>query len=443
MNDLPLSTLFIILFLLLIMSAIFSGSETGMMALNRYRLKALAQKGHRAAQRAQKLLAEPDRLLGVILLGNNFVNILASSIATIIAMRIAGEPGIAIGAGLLTLIVLIFSEVAPKTLAAMYPEKIAFPATLFLEPLLKLLSPLVMLVNFIANNFLKLLGIKLRKGDSGHLTPQELEAIIENTPQLPKQYREMLKSILRLEQVTVEDVIIPKADIYAIDVEQPLEKIIERIQKSPFTRIPLYRGSLDDDLIGILNIRKALPVLMQQNITLRDLIRIARPAYFVPNTTPLNIQLANFRKHRRRMALVVDEYGDLMGLLTMEDLLEEIVGELTLDKQGITNASDQVKVEADGSLLVDGGMFIRDLNKDYQTHLPTDGPKTLNGLIQERMETLPNEGTAIRIDDHVLEVVKRSRHAVEQVRIKRLNETEPEDSQDNTEHAQEHSSHAA
>ncbi len=422
MNDLPLSVLFGILILLLLMSAIFSGSETGMMALNRYRLKALAKEGHKPAQRAMRLLAHPDRLLGVILLGNNFVNILASSIATIIAMRLAGEAGIAIGAGLLTLVVLIFSEVAPKTLAAMYPEKIAFPATYFLEPLLKVLSPLVLMVNFVANNFLKLLGVEIKKGDESHLTPQELEAIIENTPQIPKQYRDMLKSILRLEQVTVEDVLIPKSDIYAIDVDQPIDKIMAALEKSPYTRIPLYRGSLDNELVGILNIRKALPLLLhkdKEDISLRDLIKVARPAYYVPNTTPLNKQLANFRKHRRRMALVVDEYGDLIGLLTMEDLLEEIVGELTLDKQH--QQRDDIIEQEDGCLLVKGSTFIRDLNKEYDLTLPTDGPKTLNGLVQEVMETLPNVGTSIRIDDYVLEVVERSDNAVEKIRLCSLN----------------------
>ncbi len=418
MNDMPLSLLFAILGLLLLMSAIFSGSETGMMALNRYRLKALAKEGYKPAIRALRLLEQPDRLLGVILLGNNFVNILASSIATIIAMRIAGEPGIAIGAGILTLVVLIFSEVAPKTLAAMYPEKIAFPATYFLEPLLKVLSPLVLMVNFVANNFLRLLGVKLIKNNSDHLTPQELEAIIESSPQIPKQYRDMLKSILRLEEVTVEDVIIPKSDIYAIDVDEPIERILEAIKKSPYTRIPLYRGSLDDDLIGIINIRRALPLLMGcHEITLKDIIKQSRPAYFVPNTTPLNKQLAEFRKHRRRMALVVDEYGDLIGLLTMEDLLEEIVGELTHDKRGTHQERNSVIQTEGGELLVEGGAFIRDLNKDYGLDLPTDGPKTINGLIQEILETMPQPGTTLKIGDWILEVTATRDNAIEQVKI--------------------------
>lgn len=419
MNEMPLSVLFTILAILLLMSAIFSGSETGMMALNRYRLKALAQKGYKPAIRALRLLEHPDRLLGVILLGNNFVNILASSIATIIAMRLAGEAGIAIGAGILTLVVLIFSEVAPKTLAAMYPEKIAFPATYFLEPLLKILSPLVLMVNFVANNFLRLLGVEIKKGDEDHLTPRELEAIIENTPQIPKQYREMLKSILRLEQVTVEDVLIPKSEIYAVDVEQPLPDLLKQVTRSPYTRIPLYRGSLDEEIIGILNIRKALPLLLEKSsdeLSLKDLMKMVRPAYYVPNTTPLNIQQANFRQHRRRMALVVDEYGNLMGMLTMEDLLEEIVGELTLDKQGHQQREDVIELE-DCALLVDGGVFIRDLNKEYGLHLPTNGPKTINGLVQEIMESLPNPGTCIKLADVIIEVVKRSENAVEKVKI--------------------------
>lgn len=420
MNEMPLSVLFGILAVLLILSAMFSSSETGMMALDRYRLKALAQEGYKPAIRALRLLEHPDRLLGVILLGNNFVNILASSIATIIAMRLAGEAGIAIGAGILTLVVLIFSEVAPKTLAAMYPEKIAFPATYFLEPLLKLLSPLVLMVNFVANNFLRLLGVELKKGSQDHLTPQELEAIIDNTPQIPKQYREMLKSVLRLEQVSVEDVLIPKPEIYAVDVEQPLPELLKQVTRSPYTRIPLYRGSLDEEIIGILNIRKTLPLLLEKNpedISLKDLMKLVRPAYYVPNTTPLNIQLANFRKHRRRMALVVDEYGSLIGILTMEDLLEEIVGELTLDKQGHQQREDVIEQE-DGALIAEGGVFIRDLNKEYGLSLPTDGPKTLNGLVQEIIESLPNPGTCIKLeDDTVIEVLERSDSAVEKVKV--------------------------
>lgn len=388
-----------------------------MMALNKYRLRHQAKSGHKAAIKAQRLLKSPDRLLGVILLGNNFVNIFASSIATIIAMELLGEAGIALAAGLLTLVILIFAEVAPKTLAALYPEKIAYPAAYFLEPLLKLLSPIVWFVNFFANGFLRILGAKLKHdGDHHELSQEELQTLIdEATGQLPKEYRSMLTSILQLESVTVEDVMIPKQEVYGVNFDQPLEDILKDLQKSPYTRVPVYRGSLDEDIIGILNLRRALPTLMRRDVSLKDLVKLIRPAYFVPETTSLNIQLGKFNQNKRRMALIVDEYGDLQGLLTMEDLLEEIVGKLSTDSK--SQAAMAEAANEDGTWTFEAGEFIRDLNKQYNFTLPTDGPKTLNGLIQEQLESLPNEGTCIRIDDYVLEVLETSSNAIETVRL--------------------------
>lgn len=389
-----------------------------MMALNRYRLKHKVKTGHKGAKLAQNLLETPDKLLGVILLGNNFVNIFASSIATIIAMKLIGEAGIALAAGILTMVVLVFAEVAPKTLAALYPEKIAYPAAYMLTPLLKILSPIVWMVNFFANNFLRLFRIKVSHHEDNHsLTTEELQTLInEATSQLPDNYRSMMSSVLQLQSVTVEDVMIPKQDMFAIDVEQPIEDILKAMQKSPYTRIPLYRGSLDEDLVGIINLRRALPILMRQEITLKDLIKITRPAYFIPETTPLSTQLGKFNENKRRMALIVDEYGDLQGLLTMEDLLEEIVGKLSTDAKSRPD-DDAVEVNDDGSMTIDASEFVRDLNKTYDLLLPTEGPKTLNGLIQETLETLPRSGTCIRIEDYVLEVTKTSEHAIDEVKL--------------------------
>lgn len=417
MNTLDTPILFGILLLLIILSALFSSSETGMMALNRYRLKHKAKSGHKSAIKAQKLLKSPDRLLGVILLGNNFVNIFASSIATIIALRLFGEGGIALAAGLLTLVILVFAEVAPKTLAAIYPERIAYPAAYLLEPLLKLLSPIVWLVNFFANGFLRLMGAKLKQDDDQHsLSHEELQTLIdEATGQLPKEYRSMLTSILQLESVTVEDVMIPKQEVYGVNIDQPLEAILKAIQKSPYTRIPLYRGSIDDDLIGILNLRRALPTLMRADVSLKDIVKLTRPAYFVPETTSLNIQLNRFNKNKRRMALIVDEYGDIQGLLTMEDLLEEIVGKLSTDAK--SKQEETTVMNEDGSWTFDAGEFIRELNKEYNFTLPTDGPKTLNGLIQEQLESLPTVGTCIRVDDYILEVLDTSSNVIERVKL--------------------------
>ncbi len=389
-----------------------------MMALNRYRLKHKVKSGHKGAILAQKLLESPDRLLGVILLGNNFVNIFASSIATIIAMKLIGEAGIALAAGLLTLVVLVFAEVAPKTLAALYPEKIAYPAAFLLTPLLKILSPIVWLVNFFANGFLRLFRIKVHHHDDQHsLTQEELQTLInEATSQLPDHYRSMLSSVLQLESVTVEDVMIPKQDVYAVDIEQPFEHILKAIQKSPYTRVPIYRNSLDDDLIGILNLRRALPVLMRDDVRLKDIIKLTRPAYYIPETTSLSIQLGKFNEKKRRMALIVDEYGDLQGLLTMEDLLEEIVGKLSTDAKA-KPVEETVALNDDGSMTIDASEFIRDLNKAYELDLPTDGPKTLNGLIQEELESFPSVGTCIKVDDYVLEVTETTDNAIETVKL--------------------------
>ena len=418
MNSLDISILFGILALLIILSALFSSSETSMMALNRYRLKHQVKSGHKGAKLAQKLLESPDRLLGVILLGNNFVNIFASSIATIIAMKLIGEAGIALAAGLLTMVVLVFAEVAPKTLAALYPEKIAYPAAYVLTPLLKVLSPVVWLVNFFANGLLKLFGVNIKNVEDAHaLTHEELQTLIdEATSQLPEHYRSMLSSVLELENVTVEDVMIPKQDIYAVNVDQPIEQILKEIQKSPYTRVPLYRGSLDEDLIGMLNLRRALPVLMRAKVRLKDIIKITRPAYYIPETTSLNVQLGKFNEKKRRMALIVDEYGDLQGLLTMEDLLEEIVGKLSTDAKSQPE-NDAVALHEDGSMTIDASEFIRDLNKEYNLTLPTEGPKTLNGLIQEELEALPLPGTCIKVDEYILEVVETSTNSIEVIKL--------------------------
>jgi Mg2+/Co2+ transporter CorB len=317
------------------------------------------------------------------------------------------------------MVVLVFAEVAPKTLAALYPEKIAFPAAYMLTPLLKILSPIVWLVNFFANGFLRMFGVKVGHHDDDHaLTYEELQTLInEATSQLPAHYRSMLNSVLQLETVTVEDVMVPKQEVYAIDFDQPFEDILKDLQKSPYTRVPIYRGSLDEDLIGILNLRRALPVLMRSDVTLKDLVKLIRPAYFIPEPTSLSIQLGKFNQKKRRMALIVDEYGDLQGLLTVEDLLEEIVGKLSTDAKS-KPVPEAVAVNEDGSMTISASEFIRDLNKEHDLDLPTDGPKTINGLIQETMEMIPPVGTCIRVEDYyILEVTKISQNAIEEVTL--------------------------
>jgi len=414
LSDVPTGVLVAFLIVLIVLSAFFSGSETGMMALNRYRLRHMARNRHRGATRASRLLERPDRLIGVILLGNNFVNILASSLATIIALRLYGEAGIAIAAGALTLVILIFAEVAPKTLAALYPERVAFPASLVLLVLLKLLYPLVALINLLANGLLRLLGVSPQRMDPHQISQEELRTVVnEAGAMISRRYKRMLVSILDLERVTVEDIMIPRNDINAIDLEDDRDEIEEQLVHSQHTRLPVYRGDIND-VEGVLHVRRLLLLLRREELEAADLLSLCDPPYFVPGGTPLDVQLRNFQRHQQRMGMVVDEYGDIQGLITLEDLLEEIVGEYTSDPAAM---STDVHPQADGTYLVDAGTHVRALNRSYGFDLPTDGPKTLNGLILEHFEAIPEPGTTVLIAGYPLEVVQTTGNAVKTVRV--------------------------
>lgn len=327
----PLGLLFGVLAFLILLSAFFSGSETALMSINRYRLRHRARHGHRAARIAEALLARPDRLIGLILLGNNFANIMASSLVTVIAIRIGGQGAIAIGAGLLTLVILIFAEVAPKTMAALRPERVAFPAAFVYYGLLKVAYPLVWLVNLMANGVLRVLGVRIDQEGGSALSREELRTVVaEAGALLPGRNRDMLVSILDLEWVTVDDIMVPRSEIAGIDLEDDWDHIQEQLEESHHTRLVLYRGELDNT-VGILHLRKIIADLANGELTVESLEKRARDAYFVPEGTPLHRQLMNFQRVRRRVALVVDEYGDIQGLVTMDDILEEIVGEFTTD----------------------------------------------------------------------------------------------------------------
>jgi Mg2+/Co2+ transporter CorB len=356
LSDIPTSMLFGILFLLILLSAFFSGSETALMTLNRYRLKHLAKAGHPGAKRASRLLKRPDRLIGLILLGNNFVNILASSLATIIALRLGGEGAIAIAAGLLTLVILIFAEVAPKTLAALRPERLAFPASFIYIPLLKLFYPLVWVVNGIANTLLKRIGISPEDADGQLLSQEELRTVVmEAGAMIPKKHQKMLLSILDLEKVEVEDIMIPRNEVDGIDLEESLDDVIRQLRTSQYTRLPVFNDGIDN-VVGLINVRKALHALSEnEEITKAKLEEISEPPYFIPEGTPLNKQLLNFQRKKRRVGLVVDEYGDFLGLVTLADLLEEIVGEFTTDP---SDSIQDVQPQEDGSYLVAGNASI-------------------------------------------------------------------------------------
>jgi Mg2+/Co2+ transporter CorB len=413
-EHIPLSILVGVLVVLILLSGFFSGSETGLVSLNRYRLRHLSKENHRGAQRAKRLLERPDRLIGLILLGNNFVNILASSIATIIALRLVGEAGIAIAAGLLTLVILIFSEVAPKTLAVLHPERIAFPATLVLEPLLKILYPIVWLVNFVANGLLKLFGISPQRSKDERLTSDELRTVVsEAGAMIPRRHQKMLTNILDLERVTVNDIMIPRNEIVGIDLDDDWEDILKQIINSRHTRFPVYRSDVNN-VIGLLHVRNTLEMLTKPETSKTDLMPHIRDAYFVPENTALNTQLLQFQRQKRRIGLVVDEYGDVEGLVTLEDILEEIVGEFTSDP---SQSIKDIHAEEDGTYLIDGSASIRELNRTMNWNLPTEGPKTFNGLILEQLEEIPEPGTSILIAGHPIEIVQTKDNGVKVARF--------------------------
>lgn len=414
LNDIPIWVLLGILILLILFSAFFSGSETGLISLNRYRLRHLAKDGNPGALRASELLKRPDRLIGLILLGNNFVNILASSIATIIALRLLGDDGIVVATLILTVVVLIFAEVTPKTLAALHPERFAFPATLALKPLLRILYPLVWLINTIPNGLLRIIGVSQEDMASHSISSEELRTVVNEAGAIiPQRHQKMLISILDLESVTVEDIMVPRSEITGIDLDDDWETIEKQIRTSQHTRLPVFRGDIDN-VIGFIHLRNVLTLRGQTELGKEDLEALIRETYFIPEGTPLNTQLLHFQRQRRRIGLVVDEYGDIQGLVTLDDILEEIVGEFTTDP---ANSSKDIHPQDDGTFLVDGSANIRELNRIMHWDLPTDGPKTLNGMITEYLETIPEAGTSLLLEGYPIEIVQAGGNTVKTVRI--------------------------
>ncbi len=412
-DDVPLAGLTGLLIVLLMLSAFFSGSETALMSLNRYQLRHKAREGHRGARLAERLLKRPDRLIGLILLGNNLVNFFAASLVGVTAFKMGGEPAAALGAVGLTLVVLIFSEAAPKTLAALHPERLAYPAAMVYYPLLKITYPVVWLTNAASNGVLYLLGVRDNDTDLQSLTREELRTVVfEAGARISTRYRKMLLSILDLEQVTVDDVMVPHNEIVGINIEHSGEEIEALIGNSQHTRLPVYRDTIDH-VVGILHLRK-LANLAKQDLTTDNLLRLLDEPYFVPEGTPLSTQLVQFQRRCERTALVVDEYGDIQGIVTLEDILEEIVGEFTTDP-----ADDEVDVIDEGSntFLVDAAANIRELNRTQNWDLPTDGPKTINGLIIEMLETIPAPGTCLKVNGYPIEIVETDDNRIRSVRV--------------------------
>jgi len=401
--------------MLIVLSAFFSSSETALMSLNRYRLRARARSGHRAAAIAETLLKRPDRLIGLILLGNNAVNLLAAAIVTVLSLRLGGEQAIWIGTMILTLVILVFAEVAPKTFAAVHPTKIALPAALIYYPLQKLAHPVVWSINLIANGLLRLLGLRPDEIASHSLSAEELRvAVAEAGAMVPRSHRRMLLSVLDLDAMTVEDVMVPRQEIIGIDLDRDWSDNLGVIAATDHNRLPVFRDEIDS-IIGIVSVRRLFSALARGTLTEAQLLREVREPYFVPEGTPLTQQLLTFREQHRRTALVVDEYGDVQGLVTTEDIVREIVGETGDDRvaaqAGVTRLDDD-------HFVIDASTSIRQLNRIMHWDLPTDGPKTLNGLILEQLETIPAPGTRLTVAELPIEILETSDQVIKSVRLR-------------------------
>ncbi|GAB5499669.1 MAG: CNNM domain-containing protein [Pseudohongiellaceae bacterium] len=400
---------------LIVASAYFSSSETGMMSLNRYRLKHLKRENHPGATRASKLLEKPDKLIGVILIGNNFVNFLAASIATSIAIQVLGDPSPLATAVVLTLVVLIFAEVTPKTVAALYPERIAYPSSLLLALLLKMLYPVVWMVNFVSNGLVRLLGFTLNMDDSQQqLTPEELRTVVyESGERMPRRRHGMLLNILDLEKATVNDILVPRNEILGIDIDDDLNEILEQIASSQHTRMPVYRQDIDN-IVGVLHLRSVGKLLRVENLNKAAILQESQEPYFIPESTPLHTQLFNFQSKKMRMAVVVDEYGAVKGIVTLEDILEEIVGEFTTD---LAASSKDIHAQVDGSYLIDGATSIREINRTLGWELDSGGAKTINGMLMEILQAIPDSSVGLELDGYYAEIVQMKDNVIRTVRM--------------------------
>jgi Mg2+/Co2+ transporter CorB len=409
--------MFVGLGLMLVLAAFFAGSETALMRLNRYRLRHRAKAGHRGARLAEGLLAHPDRLIGLILLLSTIVNVVTPTLVGLIAFRLGGDTLVAVGVVTLTFVMLIFCEVAPKTFGALHPERLAIPAAYIYTPLMLVLQPFVWATNLLANGVLRLLGASQQQASTS-LSREELRTVVAEAGALiPHRHQQMLVSILDLENATVEDIMVPRTEIIGIDVDDDWDRVLEQLRLSQHTRLPLYEGEIDR-IIGVLHMKRVVHELARGRLDREALIEAAntRDAYFVPSGTSLNTQLLNFQRDKRRIAFVVDEYGDIQGLVTLEDILEEIVGEFTTDPA--TMMHKDVHRDADGSFVANASTTIRALNRSMRWNLPTDGPKTLNGLIVEFLETIPEPGTTLKLADYMLEVLQTGENAIKTVRIR-------------------------
>lgn len=419
MNSLPIGYLLGFLVFLIICSAFFSSSETGLLSLNRYRMRHLQREGHQGAQRAGRLLNQPDRLLGTILVGNNVVNILAASIATVVAVDLWGDAGVAIATTGLTIVLLIFGEITPKTFAALRPEVVAFPASRILALLMTVLYPVVWVTSIISNGLIRLMGINPKEQTSDALSTEELRSVVrEAGDDLPEERQDMLLGILDLENVTVNDVMIPRNEILGIDLNDELDHIVWQLRNTSHTRLPVYRDNINQ-IVGVVHMRQIARLLTLNRLTHSVLEAACVEPYFIPEDTPLSVQLLNFQKHKKRMGIVVDEYGDIEGLVTLEDILEEIVGELSDREQ--TEEPDILQQD-EHSYEIDGSAYIREINKALGWELPSNGPKTLNGLITETLESIPEGAVCIKVDNYLVETLEVRDNRISKARLTLLQE---------------------
>ena len=417
MNEAPLGLLFSLLAVLVILSAFFSSAETAMMTLNRHKLRHLQKNKIRGAIRAGKLLDRPDRLIGLILIGNNMVNIFASAVATVISIRLWGDAGVYIATGALTVVILVFAEVTPKTIAALHPERVAFPASVILLPLMTLMSPVVAMVNAVTNRLSRLLGFDPKKEAYEHVSADELRTIVTDAGKLiPARHRELLINIMDLVQVSVDDIMVPRNEVYGINLDNTDQEILLKIQSTAHTRLPVWRDDINN-IIGVLHMRSISRVVNGLTLDRVALEREMEKPYFVPESTPLHTQLINFQEMKKPLAVVVDEYGEVRGVVALGDILEEIVGDFT---SNMAETTESILLERDGSYIIDGTENIRDINKTLGWSLPKDGPKTLSGLILEYLESFPAAPAGLTIGNYRLEILELEGNVVRSVRAQPL-----------------------
>lgn len=397
------------------LSAYFSGTETAMMALNRYRLKHLVKQRHRGARKANRMLRRPDRLLGVILVGNNLVNFSAATIATVIGLRLFGDTGVLLAPWVLTITFLIFAEVAPKTLAAQHPEGWSFRSVFVLEPLQKLLNPAVVFVNWFSNALVRLFSPNTAE-QTEHLSTEELKTVVNEGAVAVGERQNMLLRLLELESVSVNDIMVPRSEIVGIDIDDDMNDIINNASTSQHTLLPVYKENINN-VLGILHLRRMARLLHSEEVSKADLMQLTREPYYVPEATPLHTQLLNFQKEKQRIALVVDEYGDVQGIVTLEDILEEIVGEFTSD---YASNMPEISPQEDGSFVIDGMAVLREINRALRWNLPMSGPKTLNGLVLEYLETIPDSNLCLQIEDYQIETLQIKDNMVKNLKIRRV-----------------------